>query len=274
MRPRCSCGRCKRPGLDRDEQTQVRCALAEAWLLQDDIRQATEALGATARGAGASRSGAAVRPLAAARPPRRRPRRAVARHRAFSPRRCKQAERAHDSRAIGLAHYELGLCYRQVGDTGDRPRAPDAGGLGAARRRRPSSPRDGALAVGRDARAGRPPRRGDGGARAGRAAGACSSKPATSLATVCGNQANVALMQHRHEQALALAERSVELQEQARHAARPRRRARLARADLRARSATSTARRRRSTARSTSAARCSSCGKRPARSSTRWRRST
>ena len=34
------------------------------------------------------------------------------------------------------------------------------------------------------------------------------------LATVCGNQANVALMQHRHEQALTLAERSVELQEQ------------------------------------------------------------
>ena len=33
------------------------------------------------------------------------------------------------------------------------------------------------------------------------------------LATVCGNQANVALMQHRHDQALTLAERSVELQE-------------------------------------------------------------
>ena len=30
------------------------------------------------------------------------------------------------------------------------------------------------------------------------------------LATVCGNQANVALMQHRHDQALSLAERSVE----------------------------------------------------------------
>ena len=28
----------------------------------------------------------------------------------------KQAESAHDSRAIGLAHYELGQCYRQVGD--------------------------------------------------------------------------------------------------------------------------------------------------------------
>ena len=34
------------------------------------------------------------------------------------------------------------------------------------------------------------------------------------LATVCGNQANVALMQHRHDQALTLAERSVELQEE------------------------------------------------------------
>jgi DNA-binding NtrC family response regulator/tetratricopeptide (TPR) repeat protein len=34
------------------------------------------------------------------------------------------------------------------------------------------------------------------------------------VATVCGNQANVALMQHHHDQALALAERSVELQEQ------------------------------------------------------------
>ena len=35
------------------------------------------------------------------------------------------------------------------------------------------------------------------------------------LATVCGNQANVALMQHHHDAALALAERSVDLQEQA-----------------------------------------------------------
>src|SRR5204863_2673605 len=29
----------------------------------------------------------------------------------------RQAELAHDSEAIGLAHYELGLCYKQVGDT-------------------------------------------------------------------------------------------------------------------------------------------------------------
>ena len=58
------------------------------------------------------------------------------------------------------------------------------------------------------------------------------------LATVCGNQANVALMQHRHDEALALAERSVELQEEAGNAARPRRRAGVARADLRPASAT------------------------------------
>ena len=31
--------------------------------------------------------------------------------------RCGTREQAHDSEAIGLAHYELGLCYKQVGDT-------------------------------------------------------------------------------------------------------------------------------------------------------------
>ena len=44
-RRRCWSGLLKQPGLPRDEQLQIRCALAEAWLLQDDIRQATEALG-------------------------------------------------------------------------------------------------------------------------------------------------------------------------------------------------------------------------------------
>src|SRR5205814_1643580 len=50
----------------------------------------------------------------------------------------KQAEAAHDSRSIGLAHYELGQCYRQVGEValatlgqicvrlGDLTRAEDA----------------------------------------------------------------------------------------------------------------------------------------------------
>jgi hypothetical protein len=36
----------------------------------------------------------------------------------FNTRALKHAELAHDSRAIGLAHYELALCYKQVGDSG------------------------------------------------------------------------------------------------------------------------------------------------------------
>ena len=31
--------------LTRDEAVQIRCALAEAWFQQDDLRQATDALG-------------------------------------------------------------------------------------------------------------------------------------------------------------------------------------------------------------------------------------
>jgi len=35
----------KQPGLTRDEALQLRAALAEAWFLQDDLRQAADALG-------------------------------------------------------------------------------------------------------------------------------------------------------------------------------------------------------------------------------------
>ena len=93
------------------------------------------------------------------------------------------------------------------------------------------------------------------------------------LATVCSNQASVMMLQHRYEQALALAERSVALHEG--HGSGHGLAVALATlgqicvrlGDLGAR------RRSRSTARSTSAAR-SSFTKRPAPSSTRWRRST
>jgi hypothetical protein len=53
--------------------------------------------------------------LADSRPPRRGSRRTVARDRSLT-KALSQAERAHDSRAIGLAHYELRLCYRQEGE--------------------------------------------------------------------------------------------------------------------------------------------------------------
>ena len=133
---------------------------------------------------------------------------------AFLTKALSQAERAHDSRAIGLAHYELGLCYRQVGDTaivrehitqaasalhaaGDRRHLAmvhSLSGITLAQEGR----LDEAMAALRHAER-----------------LALLVDAGDVLATVCGNQANVALMQHRHEQALTLAERSVELQEEA-----------------------------------------------------------
>lgn len=203
----------KRQGLSRDDEAQIRAALAEAWLLQDDMRQAAEALGPPPEGrerfdpARLSDLWRMHGRLAVA---RGEPSRGIA----LLTKALKQAERAHDSRAIGLAHYELGLCYRQVGDTaivrehisnaasalhaaGDRRHLAmvhSVSGITLAQEGR----LDEALGALRQAER-----------------LAVMAEAGDVLATVCGNQANVALMQHRHDQALALAERSVELQEQA-----------------------------------------------------------
>ena len=106
----------KQPGLTRDEHLQLRCALAEAWFQQDDIRQATEALGHPPD------ERERLHPARLSELWRLHGRLAIARGEAsrgiaLLGRALRQAERAHDSRAIGLAHYELGLCYRDVGDT-------------------------------------------------------------------------------------------------------------------------------------------------------------
>jgi hydrogenase-4 transcriptional activator len=201
----------RHPGLLRDQQIQIRCALAEAWLLQDDVRQAADALGPAPAGrermdpARLSDLWRVHGRLAVA---RGEPSRGIA----FLAKALKQAERAHDSRAIGLAHYELGLCYRQVGDlaivrehitnaasalhaAGDRRHLAmvhSLSGVSLAQEGR----LDEAIAALRQAER-----------------LAVIVEAGDVLATVCGNQANVALMQHRHEQALSLAERSVELQE-------------------------------------------------------------
>ena len=203
----------KRPGLPRTDQIQLRCSLAEAWLLQDDVRQATEALGRPPEArerldpTHLSHLWRMHGRLAAA---RGEPSRGIA----FLTKAVSQAERAHDSRAIGLAHYELGLCYRQVGDTaivrdhitqaasalhaaGDRRHLAmvhSLSGITLAQEGR----LDEAMAALRHAER-----------------LALLVDAGDVLATVCGNQANVALMQHRHEQALTLAERSVELQQEA-----------------------------------------------------------
>jgi hydrogenase-4 transcriptional activator len=202
----------KQPGLSRDESLTLRCALAEAWLQQDDIRQATDTLG------NPPEERERLHPLRLSELWRLHARLAIARGEptraiALLGRALKQAERAHDSRAIGLAHYDLGLCYRHVGDTaivrehisqaasalhaaGDQRSLAlvhSLSGVSLAQEGR----LDEAMAALRQAeRLALMVRAGD------------------VVATVCGNQANVAMMQHRHDQALALAERSVELQEE------------------------------------------------------------
>ena len=203
----------KEPALRRDDQLQIRCALAEAWMLQDDLRQAAEALGRPPEDRerlDPARSSDLWRLHGRVAVARGEPSRGIA----FLTRALKQAQRAHDSRAIGLAHYELGLCYRQVGDAaivrehitgaasalhaaGDRRNLAmvhSLSGVTLAQEGR----LDEALAALRHAER-----------------LALMVQASDVLATIYGNQANVALMQHRHDQALTLVERSVELQEEA-----------------------------------------------------------
>jgi hydrogenase-4 transcriptional activator len=201
----------KQPGLGREDQVQIRCALADAWLLQDDLRQATDALG---RPPDARER---LNPALLADLWRLHGRLAVARGEpsrgiALLTKALKSAERAHDSRAIGLVHYELGLCYRQVGDASivREHVAAAASALHAAGDRRHLAMVHSLSGV-TFAQEGRL----DEAMAALRHAErlALVAQAGDVVATICGNQANVALMQHRHDQALALAERSVELQE-------------------------------------------------------------
>jgi hydrogenase-4 transcriptional activator len=203
----------KRPGLSRDDEAQIRAALAEAWLLQDDLRQAADALGPIPEGR------ERLDPARLSDLWRMHGRIAVAKGEAsrgiaLLTKALKQAERAHDSRAIGLAHYELGLCYRQVGDTAivREHISNAASALHAAGDRRYLAMVHSLTGI-TLAQEGRLDEAMTALRRAERLA--MIAEAGDVLATVCGNQANVALMLHRHDQALALAERSVELQEQA-----------------------------------------------------------
>jgi DNA-binding NtrC family response regulator/tetratricopeptide (TPR) repeat protein len=203
----------KRPSLAKADQLRIRCSLAEAWLLQDDVRQAAEALGRSPEPrerldpTHLSHVWRVHGRLAAA---RGEPSRGIA----FLTKALSQAERAHDSRAIGLAHYELGLCYRQVGDTATvrDHLAQAAAALHAAGDTRHLAMVHSLSGV-TLAQGGRLDDAMTALRHAERLALACDAGDV--VATVSGNQANVALMQHRHDQALTLAERSVALQEDA-----------------------------------------------------------
>src|SRR5262245_21773415 len=103
--------------LSREDELTVRTSLAEAWLLQDSLSQAAAALGRTPDTLRES-----VPPQRLSTLWRLHGRIAFARGEqsraiALQIRALRHAESAHDSRAIGLARYELSLCYEQVGDS-------------------------------------------------------------------------------------------------------------------------------------------------------------
>ncbi|OFW17025.1 MAG: hypothetical protein A3F70_05480 [Acidobacteria bacterium RIFCSPLOWO2_12_FULL_67_14] len=198
--------------LNRDDEIAVRTALAEACLLQDDLTQAASALGrppgAIREPIGDARLSALWRLHGRLTFARGEQSRAIA----LQSRALKHAELAHDSRAIGLAHYELALCYKQVGDSGIvRDHLTEAASaLHAAGDRRHLALVHSLSAVllaqtGRYDEATTALRQGE------RLAMAIQADDV--LAGIVHNQANVALMRHRYDQALALAERSVGLHE-------------------------------------------------------------
>src|SRR5882724_813385 len=198
--------------LTRDEELTVRSMLAEAWLLQDDLDQAAGALGRppdTFRDTVPPRRLSALwrlhGRLASARGDQSR---AIA----MQGRALKQAEAAHDSRAIGLAHYELGQCYRQVGDVAivREHISKAASALHAAGDRRHLALVHSLSSISL-AQLGRYDEAMTALRHAERLAATVQAEDV--LATVCGNQANVMMLRHRYEQALALAERSVSLHE-------------------------------------------------------------
>jgi hydrogenase-4 transcriptional activator len=200
------------PSLKRDDELLVRSAVTEAHLLRGELAQAATALG---------RSPDAIREVVA---PvvlstlwrlhgriafgRGEQSRAIALH----GRALKQAEIAHDSRSIGLAHFELGLCYKQVGDQAiiREHISEAAAALHAAGDRRHLAQVHSMSGV-MLAQSGRYDESMTALRHAERLATALSADDV--LATVCGNQAIVELFRHRYDQARLLAERAVTLHE-------------------------------------------------------------
>ncbi len=198
--------------LKKEDELAIRCSVAEAYLLLGDLSHASATLG---RAPDAIRD--AVAPVLLSTLWRLHGRVAFGRGEqsraiALHGRALKQAQLAHDSRAIGRAHYELALCYKQVGDmTIVREHiAEAAAALHAAGDRRHLAQVH-ALSGTMLAQSGRYDEATAALRQAERQATSLSADDV--LATVCGNQAIVAMLRHRYEQAYALAERAVTLQE-------------------------------------------------------------
>ncbi len=198
--------------LSREDDLAVRSALAEAHLLQDDVDEAAASLGRTPdtfRDAiSASRLSTLWRLHGRIASVRGDQSRAIA----LQGRALKHAETAHDSRAIGLAHYELAMCYRQVGDTAivREHLSKASSALHAAGDRRHLALVHSLSSISL-AQAGRFTEAMAALRQAERLASRVHADDV--VATVVGNQANVLTFEHRYEQALTLAERSVALHE-------------------------------------------------------------
>lgn len=198
--------------LTRDDELALRALLAEAWLQHDDVEQAANVLGRTPdvlrETVSASRVSTLWRlhgRLASARGDQSR---AIAMH----TRALKHAELSHDTRLIGLAHYELAQCYRQVGDVAivREHITKAASALNAAGDRRHLALVHNVSGVSL-AHSGRFDEAMSALRHAERLATLVQANDV--VATVCGNQAIVAMFEHGHERALTLAERSVSLHE-------------------------------------------------------------
>src|SRR4051812_19313059 len=199
--------------LTRDDDLALRVVLAEAWLLQDDLAQASASLG---RPPDAIRE--SVAPVTLSHLWRLHGRLASARGDqsraiALQGRALKQGEVAHDLRAIGLAHFELARCYKNVGD---RAIMAEHFGEAASALHAVGDKRTLALVHSLNGSALAQQGRYDEAFTALRQAERVASSVGADdvVAIVCGNQANVAMIRHRYEQAFALAERSVALHEQ------------------------------------------------------------
>ncbi len=202
----------KSSGFKQEDELGLRCTLAEAWLMADDVAQATATLGRPPDSARGGLSPALLSTLW-----RLHGRIAFAkgdqsRAIALLDRALRHAEQAHDSEAIGLAHYELGHCYKQVGDTAiiREHIAKAAPALHAAGNRRYLALLHSLSGVVL-AQSGRPEESMAALRQAERLAASVQAYDV--LGVILSNQANVALFQYNHEQALALAERSAALQE-------------------------------------------------------------
>jgi len=196
--------------LPRDDELSVRVRLTEAYLLLDDLTQAAAALGRPPDVSKEPLPDARLSTLWRLHGRLAFERGEQSRAIALQTRALKFAELAHDSRLIGLAHYELAMCYKRVGDSGivreHLTKAANALHAAGDRRHLALVHRLSGVLQGQEGRI-------QEATTALRQAEwlATAINADDVLAGTAHNQAILALMSHRLDEALALAERSVAL---------------------------------------------------------------